>query len=83
MRKSCFAFCVLMLAATPASANPSPVGNQVVSNDAGSLAPVAGGRAPTVSEKKVCKRLPSSSSRMTKRVCLTADEWRQVEEEIR
>jgi hypothetical protein len=34
-----------------------------------------------VAEKKVCKLLPSSYSRMNKRACLTAKEWKQVEED--
>ena len=32
-------------------------------------------------EKKVCKQLPSSYSRMTQRVCLTEKEWQRVEQE--
>jgi hypothetical protein len=32
-------------------------------------------------EKKICKQLPSSYSRMTKRTCLTEKEWKQVEAE--
>ena len=33
-------------------------------------------------EKKICKQLPSSYSRMTKRACLTAKEWKQVAAEV-
>ena len=33
--------------------------------------------------KKVCKRLPSSYSNMSKRVCLTEQQWQQIEEEAR
>ena len=36
----------------------------------------------TAAEKKICKQLPSSSSRLTNRACLTAKEWKQVEEEV-
>jgi hypothetical protein len=32
-------------------------------------------------EKKVCKRLETSGTRMAKRVCLTESEWKKVEEE--
>jgi hypothetical protein len=35
----------------------------------------------TPAEKKICKQLPSSYSRMTKRSCLTAKEWKQVEQD--
>jgi hypothetical protein len=31
-------------------------------------------------EKKVCKRLETSGTRMAERVCLTKDEWKKVEE---
>lgn len=42
-------------------------------------APVA---APAqAQEKKICKQLPSSYSRMTKRTCLTEKEWKQVEQQ--
>jgi hypothetical protein len=33
-------------------------------------------------EKKICKQLPSSYSRMTKRACLTDKEWKQVEADV-
>ncbi len=41
----------------------------------------ASGKA-TVADKKVCKQLPSSSSRLPQRVCLTAKEWKQVEADV-
>ena len=43
------------------------------------------GKIPTetVQEKKVCKQLPSSNSRLPNRVCLTNKQWQQVEEELR
>jgi hypothetical protein len=41
----------------------------------------ASGKAAAAAEKKVCKQLPSSSSRLPNRVCLTANEWKQVEKE--
>ncbi|HET7577196.1 MAG TPA: hypothetical protein VFK19_11620 [Sphingomicrobium sp.] len=34
-------------------------------------------------DKKICKRIESTVSRMAKRVCLTKQEWDQVEQEIR
>jgi len=33
--------------------------------------------------KKICKLLPSSYSHTSQRVCLTKEEWKQVEEESR
>lgn len=34
-------------------------------------------------EKTVCKRLATSGTRMAKRVCLTAGQWKKVEAEAR
>jgi hypothetical protein len=34
-------------------------------------------------DKKICKRIESTVSRMATRVCLTKQEWDQVEQEIR
>lgn len=34
-------------------------------------------------DKKICKRLPASGTRMEERVCLTKAEWKKVEEEVR
>lgn len=39
--------------------------------------------APVATEKKVCKRLDSTGTRMEKRVCLTKQEWQKVEEEAK
>lgn len=35
----------------------------------------------TADEKKICKRLAVSGTRMADRVCLTKDEWKKVEED--
>jgi hypothetical protein len=40
------------------------------------------GKAVAAAEKKICKQLPSSNSRLPNRVCLTAKEWKQVENEV-
>ena len=37
--------------------------------------------AQTPDEKKVCKSLPVSGTRMFKRACLTKQEWEKVEED--
>jgi len=33
-------------------------------------------------EKKICKLLPSSGTRFSKRACLTAEEWKQVQADV-
>ena len=52
-----------------AEASPVPT----VSNGAAAAAPA---------EKKVCRLLPSSYSHRSDRVCLTKEEWKQVDEQI-
>lgn len=53
----------LAITATPASANPEAKPDE----SAAAAAPVK--------EKKICKRTPSSLSRMPKQVCKTAAQW--------
>jgi hypothetical protein len=43
------------------------------------IAPVTTAVVP----KKICKMLPSSYSHTQQRVCLTKDEWKQVDEQSR
>lgn len=66
------------------AAAPAPQANsQVASNDAQPVATNAGGggeaQAQPPAEKKICKALPSSGTRFTKKACLTDKEWKQVE----
>jgi hypothetical protein len=84
MLKHIVACCALMVASAAVAGSPngkqvaSAVGNSVAV-DAQAVAPVVGGKTQPVAEKKICRQLPSSYSRMTKRACLTAKEWEQVE----
>ena len=79
MRASVLGFIVTAaLIAAPATARTQPTradatNNAVTSVDQGSAK----------AAKKVCKRIPSSYSNMSKRVCLTEQQWQQVEEEAR
>ena len=47
-------------------------------SDGGTITPPGA----AVEDKKICKALPSSYSRMSKRACLTKNEWKQVEEDV-
>ena len=79
MRASVLGFIVTAaLIAAPATARTQPstadaTNNAVASTD----------QASAKAAKKVCKRIPSSYSNMSKRVCLTEQQWQQVEEEAR
>jgi len=63
-----------LLMAVPASAQ----GNSQAAAAAATAA--AQGSKEAKGEKKVCKRLETSGTRMAERVCLTKEEWKKVEE---
>jgi len=87
MRKLILFPCVALLTATvaPATAAP-PVTSQVAAPaDAQQSAAQAGGGKSTqaaTEEKKICKQLDTTGSRLPRRACLTAKEWKQVEAEV-
>ena len=84
MRKLILLPCVALLtAAAPASAEPQ-VAQQIAPSDAQKAVALSGGEkaAATGDEKKICKQLPTSGSRLPNRACLTAKEWKQVEEDL-
>ena len=72
----------LLIAASPAASAPAPIAKQVAPSDQ-QVVTLSGGKATqSVEEKKICKQLPSSTSRLPNRACLTAKEWKQVEDEL-
>ncbi len=71
------ALAAAMLVASPAVAK---TGGQASGANATAGITAAAPKAAD-SEKKVCKRLAASGTRMTERVCLTKDEWKKVEEQ--
>jgi hypothetical protein len=79
----CFA---LLVAAAPASSNPPPVASQVSpGTELQAVAPPAGGgklKQVADPDKKICKQLATTGSRLPRRACLTANEWKQVEEDL-
>lgn len=88
MRSLMFVPCVaLLVAAAPASANPPPVASQVApSNELQTVAPSTGGgstaKSAAPADKKICKQLETTGSRLPNRACLTAKEWKQLEDEL-
>jgi hypothetical protein len=70
----------LIISPVAASAQIAPHGTAV---GKAATPDTASGKASTdaVADKKVCKQLPSSTSRLPNRVCLTNKEWQQVERE--
>jgi predicted transglutaminase-like cysteine proteinase len=64
----------LALSATPAFAAKTSAKDQTVAQESGASAEAG--------EKKICKRLENSGTRMKNdRVCLTKAEWRKVEDQ--
>lgn len=88
MYRTGLTLCIAFLS-TAASAAPSPTAASISAPrqmaDATPRAPTASavttGAAPA--EKKICKMLPSSYSHSSERVCLTKDEWKQVDDQMR
>ena len=67
-----------LLVSVPATAQPTQSGS--ASSTAAHSSKLADNDQAD-SDKKVCKRLATSGTRMAKRVCLTEDEWKKVEEQ--
>jgi hypothetical protein len=79
MRTSIFTAAALLFATLMASSGPALARAKA---DAATGAPTSvGASAAAQDEKKVCRQLPNSASRMTKRACLTRAQWKQVEKE--
>ena len=68
MRKFVTLSCIAMLtaAAAPAGAAQTPAQDKAAKGNV---------------EKKICKQLPTTGSRLQNKACLTAKEWKQVEQE--
>jgi hypothetical protein len=84
LKLSLLPICLSLMALAPANS----VTAADAKNDgatAASTAPAAptptADNAPTA-EKKICKALPDTTSRIPKRACLTASEWKQVEADL-
>lgn len=73
----------LLTAAAPGFAEPQ-VAQQIAPSDAQKAVALSGGEksAAATEEKKICKQLPTSGSRLPNRACLTEKQWKQVEEDL-
>jgi hypothetical protein len=77
--------CVAMLtvAAAPATLRPPAVATEADASDPQQAATHSGGpKAAAQAERKICKQLDSTGSRLPRRACLTAQEWKQIDEEL-
>jgi hypothetical protein len=84
MRNLMFLPCAALLtAAAPAASAPPAVASQIAPSDTQqAMGPSGGGAAPRAEDKKICKQLETSGSRLPRRACLTQKEWKQVDAEL-
>ena len=59
----------------------APVAAQNTSQAGTASASAAQAAKPSEAEKKICKRLETSGTRMADRVCLTKEQWQKVEQD--
>ena len=59
----------------------SPVAASATETAAATQSAASAPAAKPAEEKKICKQLPSSTSRLPQRACLTAAQWKQVDED--
>jgi hypothetical protein len=80
-------FAVLLSAAAPTSpatsaGNHSEAANKESASGSPATASGASATPAEATEKKVCKLLPTTGSRLSKTACLTEKQWKQVEEDM-
>ena len=77
---------VLITAAAPAQAAPNAVVKQVAPSEAQQSNTLSGGSGAqpmqAAPERKICKQLPTTGSRLPNKACLTEKEWKQVEDDL-
>ncbi|HEY0629379.1 MAG TPA: hypothetical protein VGD23_08625 [Sphingomicrobium sp.] len=72
MRTSMFlTIAAALTVSAPLAAKTETSANQLAENKSGKAE----------GEKKICKRLATSGTRMADRVCLTKEQWKKVDEE--
>lgn len=77
----------LLAAASPGSSNAPPIAPQIAATDeqqapATAIGGRVGSKPANDQNKKICKQLPTSGSRLPNRACLTAKEWQQLDDEL-
>ena len=68
---------VALFASVPVFAND----NVVAANSQTTTSQDQSEKAEQLKDKKICKRIDSSESRMSKRVCMTSDQWKKQQSE--
>jgi hypothetical protein len=84
MRTTLILSLILAAAASPSAVSaqrPTQLASAVGNTAAAQATTDAKPAAAAPAERKICKRLPSSYSKRSDRVCLTEREWTQVEQD--
>jgi hypothetical protein len=80
MKSILYGICIATLvAAAPVPTLATHAGNAAAPAQSGALATAADKNKAKGDGAKICRQLPSSSSRLPERVCLTAREWAEVD----
>lgn len=86
MRKLILLPCVALLTTAAAVSAEPQIAQQIAPSDAQKAVALSGGGKETAAvapdEKKICKQLPTTGSRLPNRACLTEKQWKQVEEDV-
>jgi hypothetical protein len=59
--------------------NKAPADNVSVSASSAGGTAQSATAAPAANEKKICKKLPATGTRLLKRACLTKEQWTEVD----
>ncbi|HWJ38474.1 MAG TPA: hypothetical protein VNR86_06905 [Sphingomicrobium sp.] len=74
----------LLVAAAPAASAPALAASDIAPSEAQQADGLAGGgkNGRTVEEKKICRQLETTGSRLPRRACLTEREWKKLQSEL-
>lgn len=76
---------VLLIAAAPPTSAQQGTSKQIAPSETQQGANALGGASAgeaTPQDKKICRQLPTTGSRLPNRACLTERQWKQVEEDL-
>lgn len=74
----------LLVAAAPAASAPAPLASEIAPSDAQQAVSLSAGgkKVQATGEKKICRQLETTGSRLPRRACLTEREWRKLQSEL-
>ena len=75
---------VLLVAGAPAASAPASVASDIAPSEAQQAVGLSGGgkNVQPAEEKKICRQLETTGSRLPRRACLTEREWKKLQSEL-